>query len=120
MRIAKRFLDDLDRAGDLDAVERLHVQFQGSLALTGIGHGSIDACILGLLGQVPEELDPDTVEDLMRPVRNGTLSLIGQRNIAFDTKADIELACDLIPELHPNGMRLRAYAPDNNMIADET
>lgn len=120
MRIAKRFLDDLSRAGHLDAVERLHVQFQGSLALTGTGHGSIDACILGLLGQLPDELDPDSVEDLLRPVRAGRLRLIGQRDIAFEAKSDIELACDLIPELHPNGMRLRAYAADTSVIADET
>ncbi len=120
MRIAKRFLDHLARAGDLDGVERVHVQFQGSLALTGAGHGSIDACILGLLGQVPDELDPDTVEDLLRPVRSGTLPLLGQRQIAFEPKSDIELACDLIPDLHPNGMRLRAYARDGETIADDT
>jgi L-serine dehydratase len=120
MRIAKRFLDGLDRAGDLDRVERLHVQFQGSLALTGAGHGSIDASMLGLLGQVPDELDPDTVEDLLRPVHSGALRLLGQRQIAFDPRSDIELACDLIPDLHPNGMRLRAYAGDGSPLADET
>ncbi len=120
MRIAKRFLDGLDRTGELDRVERLHVQFQGSLALTGAGHGSIDASMLGLLGQVPDELDPDRVEDLLRPVHSGALRLLGQRQIAFDPRSDIELACDLIPDLHPNGMRLRAYAGDGSLLADET
>ena len=100
-------------------VTRIHVQLQGSLALTGVGHGSVTAAILGLLGAEPETVDPDLVEALLAEPRRGSLNLFGRRKIDFDITSDIELACEISPDLHPNGIRLRAFA-NSNMLADAT
>ena len=120
MRIARRFVLGLERRGLLAKVCRIHVQLQGSLALTGIGHGAPDAAILGLLGQQPETIDPDAVTALLQPMRCGQLALLGHHNIAFDSKADMELACEIIPELHPNGMRLTAFGKDGAVLRQRT
>lgn len=120
MRIAKRFLLSLEQRGLLAAVTGVHVQLQGSLALTGAGHGSPDACLLGLLGQEPDGLDPDQVDALLQPVRGGSLALLGRRTIGFDPTTQIELACEVVPALHPNGMRLRAFDKRDATLADET
>lgn len=120
MRIAKRFLQDVERAGQLMDVASVHVQLQGSLALTGIGHGSPDACLLGLLGQEPDLVDPAQVADLLRAARSGRLALLGRHEIDFDPRTHLELACEIVPELHPNGMRLRAYDGAGQLLADES
>lgn len=120
MRIAKRFLQNLAHRNSLESVTQVQVQLQGSLALTGAGHGSPDACLLGLLGQDPDQLDPDQVAGLLAPVRSGQLNLLGRHLIAFDPAFDIELACHVRPELHPNGMRLQAFGQGGRLLGDET
>jgi len=116
MRIARRFVSELEQNKLLESVSRVHIQLQGSLALTGLGHGSIKATILGLLGMDPETVDPDLVESLLRLPNQGSLNLLGRRIISFNLSSDIELACDISPELHPNGMRLRAYDANKPLV----
>ena len=120
MRIARRFALGLSQAGQLPRVRRVEVELQGSLALTGAGHGSIGATVLGLLGEEPDRIDPDHVAVLLSATGHGTLSLLGRQPIDFVTARDVVLACDVIPALHPNGMRLRAFAGDGAVLADET
>ncbi|MFM8691706.1 MAG: L-serine ammonia-lyase [Limnohabitans sp.] len=120
MRIAKRFLQNLARQSPLVSVTQIQIQLQGSLALTGAGHGSPDACLLGLLGQEPDQLDPNQMANLLAPVRSGKLNLLGRHVIDFEPTSDIELACHVHPELHPNGMRLRAFGQGGRLLGDET
>lgn len=120
MRIAQRFVGALAEARKLDEVRRVAIELQGSLALTGVGHGSVDACVLGLLGLEPGEVDPDAVPDLLASAGSGQIRLLGRHPIAFAMSRDITLACDIVPELHPNGMRLRAFGAGDIAIADET
>ncbi len=54
MGIARRFVSTLDRQNKLSSVSQINVKLQGSLALTGVGHGSPIASVLGLLGTEPE------------------------------------------------------------------
>ena len=61
MRIAKRFVDTLGRRGMLEGVRPVQVELQGSLALTGVGHGTPKALVPGLLGCDPEAEDPETM-----------------------------------------------------------
>ena len=120
MRIARRFVVALAEARKLDEVRRMAIELQGSLALTGVGHGSVDASVLGLMGWEPEAVDPDAVPTLLASVGTGQIHLLGRHPIAFAISRDITLACDIVPELHPNGMRLRAYGEGDAEIADET
>ena len=120
MRIARRFVTGLMDAGLLSQVRRVEVELQGSLALTGIGHGSVDACVLGLMGLDPEAVDPDKVPALIAATGAGTICLMNRHTVRFDLARDIVLACDILPDLHPNGMRLRAFDDRSVPIADET
>ena len=59
MRAARDFVDRIAQAGDLEKVSRLGIELFGSLALTGRGHATDRAIILGLLGECPADVDPD-------------------------------------------------------------
>jgi len=121
MRIARRFVRALEKAGELPQVTRVAVELQGSLALTGIGHGTVDATILGLAGFRPERTDPDEAARTLASIREDKrLQLGDQREIAFDPQADIDLAGHIIPDLHPNGMVVRAYDAGGKLLREGT
>ena len=110
MRIATKFLQTVDEAGLLDMVARVRIELQGSLALTGEGHGTPDACLMGLMGLQPETVDPEHAHAAAAEVRvHHRISLLGRREIALDPAADLVLDFDKIPDLHPNGMILTAF-----------
>ena len=120
MRIARRFLESTVERGVFDAIDRINVELQGSLALTGPGHGTVTAVILGLLGHEPDRVDPAEVAGAVEAVRDtGRIALLGAREIAFDARRDIDLAGNVIPDLHPNGMRLRAVDRRGELLADD-
>ncbi len=107
MRIGIRFLNEAADAGVIDKAVRVKVDLHGSLALTGIGHGTDKAVMLGLLGFEPDRMDPDEGEAAIAAVReNKRLKLHRGHDISFDPARDIDLRGDIIPEIHPNEMRL--------------
>ena len=121
MRIAGMFVRALEKAGKLERTARIKAQLQGSLALTGIGHGTVDATMLGLMGFAPDTTDPDEASAAVAALRaTGRLDLGGQRDIAFDPAADIDLAGHIIPEIHPNGMRLVARDAAGEVLLERT
>ena len=61
MRAAERFLQELKTAGVLASVTRIQVDLYGSLALTGRGHATDIAIVMGLMGEEPDTVDPDTI-----------------------------------------------------------
>src|SRR5207249_4772264 len=61
MRAAGRFVHELAAQHHLDRVVRVVVDLYGSLALTGRGHGTDRAVLLGLSGETPERINPDQV-----------------------------------------------------------
>ncbi|MBD3729297.1 MAG: L-serine ammonia-lyase [Sphingomonadales bacterium] len=119
MRIAQHFVEQLAQGDLARRTARVAVELQGSLALTGIGHGTVDAVMMGLLGHHPESVDPDIAMAQVAQLRDcRTLALPGVGTIPFDPAHDIALACDVIPELHPNGMVMRAFAADGALLAE--
>lgn len=69
MRIAGMFVRALARAGKLARTARFAVEPQGSLALTGVGHGTLDATIFGLMGFAPDTTCPDEVASALARLR---------------------------------------------------
>ena len=121
MRIARTFVRALDKAGKLERTARVHTQLQGSLALTGVGHGTVDATILGLMGYAPDRTCPDDAAAALARLREERrISLGAKRAIAFDPGADIELAGHILPDLHPNGMTLRAEDAAGAVLMERT
>ena len=71
MRAAARFATRwLDEAGILDRTTRLRCELFGSLALTGRGHGTDKAILLGLEGEWPDQIDPDAIPNGCRASAN--------------------------------------------------
>ena len=119
MKAAKRFIDNVSQAGFLDAVARLRVDLYGSLALTGIGHGTLKAIVYGLMGFTAEEVDTDkpyynSVE------RDKMLHLAQQKPIPFDIQKDMILNKEIFLPQHSNGMKFCAYDGQGKILLDET
>ena len=113
MRAALRFVDELDGQGILYRVRRVRVGLYGSLAATGIGHGSDSAVLVGLSGFDPETLDPDQVGPLVEEVKSRRkLHLGGRLVIEFEPETDLVLHLRKSLPGHPNGMLIRAEVDD--------
>ena len=115
MRAACRFARELELKGELENVHRVQVQLFGSLALTGMGHGTDRAVLLGLSGNEPATIDPAVIEATVAEIRaTKKLNVAGKRRIAFDETRDLLFERETMfpPRArtqHPNGLRLTAY-----------
>ena len=120
MRIARRFIRAMTKRGFLPQVERITAELQGSLALTGVGHGTIDATMLGLAGFAPDRTDPDQAAAALAEMRDELKLTLAGRTIGFDPARDIDLAGRVIPDLHPNGMVMRAFDAKGQLLLEKT
>lgn len=104
------FLDELTRKGVFGNVARVKVSLYGSLALTGVGHATDFAVIAGLLGNIPEDIDPELGRDSVSAAkRDKRIALGGHHVIAFTPEMDLVLnKHEFLPE-HPNGMIAEAF-----------
>ena len=110
MRAALRFVHELAADGKLDLTERVGVDLYGSLALTGRGHGTDRAVLLGLSGDAPDRIDPDAVEAKVHRIRaQHSLRLDDRREIAFREQEDLRFRIDKALAFHSNGMRFTAH-----------
>ena len=109
MRAAREFAASLQNERVLDQVARIRVELFGSLALTGHGHGTDRAVLLGLLGEVPDEVDPASIDAKIQGIRQGErIRLLGIHEIPFVEERDLLFHKDQILPGHPNAMRFSA------------
>ena len=121
IRIAKRFGESLRRKDRLVRTARIQVELQGSLALTGKGHATPKAVILGLLGLEPETLDLRIADQQVADVYSQkSLRLLGEKPISFDPEKDLIFDYETAPELHPNGMKLSAFTAKGKLLRTQT
>src|SRR6478609_4237304 len=119
MRAAARFASRwLDESGLLAQVARVRVELYGSLALTGRGHGTDKAVLMGLEGQWPNSIDPDLIPPALERIRRDKqLNLLGKHPIAFDEKTDLIFNKRQKLPFHSNGMRFSAYDATGKELA---
>jgi L-serine dehydratase len=119
MRAAARFAERwLEEKGVLDGVARVRAELYGSLAMTGRGHGTDKAVLLGFTGEHPDTVDPDRIPGTLGHIRqSGRLSLLGKHEIEFDEKRDLVFNKRQKLPFHTNGMRFSAYDADGNELA---
>ena len=119
MRAAARFAERwLEEKGVLDRVTRVRAELYGSLAMTGRGHGTDKAVLLGLEGQHPDTVDPDQIPATLERIRKTQrLRVLGKHEIEFEEKRDLVFNKRQKLPFHTNGMRFSAYDADGNELA---
>ncbi len=121
MSAAARFLDEIAN-GDWPrpagtVIGRVGASLHGSLAYTGIGHGSDRAVILGLDGETPTTVDPDTAEARVQAIRgNKRVSPTGHPGYRFDPAVDLVLDKKMALPGHANGMTFYAYDGSDHLV----
>ncbi|MCK9260250.1 MAG: L-serine ammonia-lyase [Azoarcus sp.] len=119
MRAAHDFVAELRTRQLMDKVRRVEARLYGSLSATGIGHGTDHAVIVGLMGQRPDEVEPDFIAPAVAAVRQGgKLLLGGTHTLPFHWERDMRLLPVSLP-YHPNAMRLAAH-DDNGVVYENT
>jgi L-serine dehydratase len=120
MRAAAAFAAGLGAAGLLEKTARVETNLYGSLALTGHGHGTDRAVLLGLTGELPDQIAPESIEPKLAVIRSSKRLLLGsKREIAFDETRDLLFHKDATLPFHSNGMRYRAMDASGAIIADQ-
>lgn len=110
MRAARTFIEGLRQAGLLADTHRVKAELFGSLGATGKGHGSDKAVLLGLEGDEPDVIDPETIPLRLASIREcETLKLFGEHPVRFEEKRDLVMYKRQTLPYHPNGMRFTAY-----------
>lgn len=121
MTAAADFVQSLGDEGLLARVARIDVALYGSLALTGKGHATDRAILLGLSGERPATLCPGRADATVAAIRaTGSLSLGGTYRIAFDEARDLRfLQKERLP-FHSNAMRFAAFDAVDTEIVSRT
>lgn len=116
MLAAGRFLEHAKQ--HLMSAEKVTVELYGSLALTGIGHATDKAVLLGLMGELPHLVEPHLAAGKVAATqKNGKLLLAGLKEIRFRPELDIHFhRTESLPH-HPNGMRFSLFDANRSLIA---
>ncbi|MDB5459200.1 MAG: L-serine ammonia-lyase [Caulobacteraceae bacterium] len=121
MTAAARFAALLRAQELLERTARVEVVLYGSLGLTGRGHHTDRAVILGLTGREPATLDPDEGEAVLYAVaRDGGLLLAGERGVTFDAGRDIVWAGHRRLPQHPNALTFTAFDGEGQRLLGRT
>ena len=126
MHAAFRFAHGLMERGLLPEVNRVQAELFGSLALTGMGHATDRAVLLGLAGNEPATIDPASISATVATIRETKhLPLAAHRSIPFDESRDLLFnRSTMFPPgartQHPNGLRLTAYDTGGAVLDERT
>ncbi|WP_070154875.1 L-serine ammonia-lyase [Sphingobium phenoxybenzoativorans] len=112
MRAARMFMESLP-----SQPERISCELFGSLALTGRGHATDKAILLGLSGERPETVDPDAVEILVDRIRSFHALTFDDWTIPFEGDRDLLFRMGEFLDEHSNGMRFTAWLGDGREIS---
>lgn len=124
MRAAARFVERWLAEGasgdgsELQRTARVRAEVFGSLALTGRGHGTDKAVLMGLEGHWPNLIDPDVIPASLERIRGARrINLHGRHEIGFDEKHDLIMNKRQKLPFHTNGMRFTAYDAAGEVVA---
>ncbi len=112
-RAAERFLAELREINKLEMVHFIKVDLYGSLSLTGTGHATDLAVMLGLSGQDPEYIPVENIAKIIKEIKDTNILLLGnQLKIPFFSEEDIRFNKNFLP-FHANGITFTASFLDN-------
>ncbi|CFQ92124.1 L-serine dehydratase [Yersinia frederiksenii] len=118
MKAGKEFADLLVTQGLMPSVTRVAVDVYGSLSLTGKGHHTDIAIIMGLAGNMPDTVDIDSIPAFIRDVelRQKLMLASGLHEVDFPREGGMVFRSDNLP-LHENGMQIHAFAGDEKVLS---
>ncbi len=119
MKAARRFVNNLLNSTKFDEVTSVKVDLYGSLALTGVGHGTLRAVVLGLMNFTAEDVDPEQPY-FVAVEKDNVLHLASKKAIPFCIAKDIVLNKETFLPEHSNALRLVAFDEKGNEILNET
>jgi L-serine dehydratase len=119
MLAANTFVDRLTGQDLIRQTHRLQVTLFGSLAFTGRGHGTDKAVMLGLSGELPDQIDPDHIESILEKIHSsGNICLPDGHQILFAEKTDLLFNKRKNLPYHSNGMRFVALDSDSKVLLE--
>ena len=119
MKAAKQFIDDLRATGKIRDVTQITVDVHGSLSLTGKGHHTDIAILMGLAGNLPETVDIDAIPEFIHRVETTRRLPIGLHCHTVDFPASAMNFIDEPLPLHENGLKIHAYI-DGDVVFTKT
>ncbi len=118
-RAAQQFTASLERKNKLDDVIRIEVLLYGSLAKTGVGHGTDIAVQLGLSGDDPVTFDVNSINAKIRDISlMKRILLAGRHEIEFTPSDDIEFLYSESLPYHPNALTFLVEFKDGETLAE--
>lgn len=109
MRAAYTFIEHLQKADTLQNVTRIQAQLYGALSATGKGHATDRAIMMGLMGEMPEKINPETAHQKVNEVYATQCIALGHSHmIEFNPERDLIFSSEFLP-FHPNALKLSAY-----------
>lgn len=119
MKAAYEFLHAAKKSGHLNNTDGIKVELFGSLGQTGKGHGTGKAVILGLVGETPETVDTDSVEDFLEQTRKTEkLNLLGEKEVSFPSEGAITFHRRKTMPKHANAMELKLLKDGEIIYSD--
>ena len=119
MKAAAMFARRLAKSELLSDTRRIEAKLYGSLAATGKGHGTDTAIMLGLEGEMPDSIDPDSIELRLKEMRaRGSLLVNGVQPVAFCEREDLLFLRNESLPFHSNGVRFSAFSGDGSLLEE--
>ncbi len=117
-RAANRWLETLKSKEQFDKIQQIKVQLYGSLSLTGKGHATDIAVMLGLLGADPVTFEISKIESEIEKIKTSNSILLDSKHkISFSPSEDIVFNRKFLP-FHPNGITFQAELEDDRKISE--
>lgn len=117
-KASERFINTLKEKRLFQRVVGISVKLYGSLSLTGKGHATDKAVVLGLCGFKPETIPVENIESIMQNLKQTkVLNLNGENSIDFDIEKHIIFMKDFLP-YHSNGIRFTAFFNNDSAFSE--
>src|SRR6202161_3284083 len=116
MRAAYRFTEELSDRELLEKVAKVRVELFGSLALTGVGHGTDRGIVLGLMGKQPDGIDPSEIQGFIEGIQKSGLLTLFARHVVPFAAGDLVFVKDVLLPGHSSGMRFTAFGADGQAL----
>ena len=114
-RAAERWITELKSDNHFDHVEKITVDLYGSLSLTGKGHATDYAVILGLSGSNPETIPTEIIEETIEGIKKSNrLNFNNEKSIGFNPEVHIIFNKKFLP-FHANGLIFTAFIPEKKI-----